>query len=265
MKAHIETSLDKGFLLGEEHLIKLSDIIQKRLTSDNVEGSILYKIFRVDGALFETESHDSVTSEENSTRNAIKRLEVSVQSDSLALKISFDPSESIELSVEASNKDIAYLMFSDVKDYLSSEVCSFRSFSFEKALSSRVVFPLFGMVIPLAALTMLMHNPSEEAYKAALATENIPEKINFLIERNSQQSSPAVLKIMIGVMFAGLILPFTLGMGLDKTFPRHVFYWGKAAGKYDRFVRIREKVIWGVIIAFVIGILSTVFVDYVKG
>lgn len=53
MKAYLETSFRKGFLLEEEGLIKLDDIVRKRLFPTDTSKSLKYKVFRVDGMLLE--------------------------------------------------------------------------------------------------------------------------------------------------------------------------------------------------------------------
>ncbi|MNN87010.1 hypothetical protein D3C81_2044990 [compost metagenome] len=72
------------------------------------------------------------------------------------------------------------------------------------------------------------------------------------------------MKYLLPGLFGTVILFFFIGPMLDKIFPRNLFCWGKAASSHNRLVGIREKWIWGVVIAFVVGILSTIAVDQFK-
>ncbi|MEB3901853.1 hypothetical protein ODI84_16905 [Pseudomonas putida] len=120
MKAYLETSFKKGFLLTEEGLIKLDDIVRKRLFPAEPSKTLKYKVFRVDGMLLEFDVPAEVVSEENSSRNAISRLEVSYAGDS-KFQLVFDPKKEVELEIESDDRDLAYLLFSDIKEYLNSD------------------------------------------------------------------------------------------------------------------------------------------------
>jgi len=72
------------------------------------------------------------------------------------------------------------------------------------------------------------------------------------------------MKWYLGAMFVVLVVLFFLGLLLDRAYPRNIFYWGKLAQAHDRLLSLREKVVWGIVIAFVIGIASTIAVDYFK-
>jgi hypothetical protein len=115
MNAHLETTFKKGFLLTEENLIKLDDIIRKRLISNDANAKLQFKVFRVDGMLVEFDTPTAVASEENSSRNAIKRLEIISDGISYKLKLLFDPKENTDLRIESNDRDLAYLLFSDIK------------------------------------------------------------------------------------------------------------------------------------------------------
>src|SRR5213592_479745 len=119
MNAQLQMDFKKGFFLTEEHLVKLSDIVHRRLSDAHIDATLTFKVYQVDGALFEVEKYGLVTSEENSKRNAVKRLELRSDAKPFSLKLIFDPKDSVDLSIESDNKDFAYLLFSDIKEYLA--------------------------------------------------------------------------------------------------------------------------------------------------
>jgi hypothetical protein len=50
---------------------------------------------------------------------------------------------------------------------------------------------------------------------------------------------------------------------LDRIYPVNIFCWGKAEEDYKRIVGIREKVTWGIAIAFAISVIASFLVYYV--
>jgi hypothetical protein len=265
MKAHLGTQFSKGFLLSEENLIKLSDIIEKRLKEHGITDPLQYKIYRVDGALLEVDQADAVTAEENSTRNAIQRLELVSTAPKFSFNLTFDPKEKVDLSIESEEKDFAYLLFSDVKEYLTAEVLKYRSYSFDEIFSSKKVMPLLLLAFPLGMFVFYGHPKMlPEELNALIASPDIAEKLNYLIKRSAQQADAVPTVYAFGLMFILILVVTLFGPLLDKIYPRNIFYWGKAAAVYDRFIQRREKIFWGILIASIISIASTVAVDYFK-
>ncbi|MCO7516400.1 hypothetical protein NJF44_15785 [Pseudomonas guariconensis] len=262
MKAYLETSFKKGFLLTEEGLIKLDDIVRKRLFPAEPSKTLKYKVFRVDGMLLEFDVPAEVVSEENSSRNAISRLEVSYAGDS-KFQLVFDPKKEVELEIESDDRDLAYLLFSDIKEYLNSEILKFRSSSFESLFDSKLVMPLFMMVFFVATIYMTVSGNHDEDLAKAIASDSVIDKLNYMIETRQQLSVGRMLYPMLGMMviFFGVIFS---GSFFDKIFPRNVFCWGKAATAHNNLLKTREKWLWGVAIAFVISVLATFVTDGFK-
>lgn len=263
MNAHLETNFKRGFLLTEEALIKLDDIIRKRLLTTDPDAMLQFKVFRADGMLVEFDNPSGVAAEENSSRNAIKRVEILSAGAAYKVSLKFDPKDNTDLAIEANDRDLAYLLVSDIKDYVNSEVLKFRSFSFDSAMGSKNVFPLLMIPIIVIGFTGIKGLPKEETVASVLASSDVQAKLNLLIESRVGQD-PGPMKWYLVAVAIMLVVLFFLGSFLDKAYPRNIFYWGKLAQSHDRLLRLREKVIWGIIIAFVIGIASTVAVDYFK-
>ncbi len=264
MNAQLQMDFKKGFLLTEEHLVKLSDVVHRRLSDAHIDTPLTFKVYQVDGALFEVEKYDLVTCEENSKRNAVKRLELLSDAKPFSLKLIFDPKEFVDLSIESDNKDFAYLLFSDIKEYLTSEVLKFRSFTFYSVFSSKFLLPVVALILPIVIFWLFKERPSTEQITHLLSSTDIHEKLNFLVESAVKREDPGKLMYALLVIFGLFVAAVFFGSLLDKAFPRNIFYWGKAIANYDRFVRIREKVIWGIVVAFLIGVTSAVVVDYFK-
>lgn len=263
MNAHLESNFKQGFLLTEEALIKLDDIIRKRLLAADPQATVQFKVFRADGMLVEFDNPSAVAAEENSSRNAIKRVEILSTGAAYKLSLKFDPKDNTDLAIEANDRDLAYLLASDIKDYVNSEVLKFRSFSFDSAMSSKNVYPFLMLPFLFISISGIKDTPKAETVAAVVASSDVQAKLNLLIESRVGQD-PGPLKWYLVAMVAMLVVLFFLGSLLDKAFPRNIFYWGKLAQTHDRLLGLREKVVWGIVIAFVIGIASTVAVDYFK-
>lgn len=263
MNAHLKTNFKRGFFLAEEALIKLDDIIRKRLMGADPNASLQFKVYRADGMLVEFDNPSAVAAEENSSRNAIMRVEILSAGMVYKLSLRFDTKENTDLAIEANDRDLAYLLAADIKDYVNSEVLKFRSFSFDSAMSSRSIFPFLLLLWLFISISGIKESPKAEAVAAVLASSDVHAKLNLIIEsRVGQEIGP--MKWYLGAMFAVLVVLFFLGLLLDRAYPRNIFYWGKLAQAHDRLLSLREKVVWGIVIAFVIGIASTIAVDYFK-
>jgi hypothetical protein len=109
----------------------------------------------------------------------------------------------------------------------------------------------------------IKEGPKPEAVATVIASKDVDAKLNFLIDSRTTQDVGPVKWYFAG-MFALFVMLYFSGSFLDRAYPRNIFYWGKQAQAYDRLLGIREKVVWGVVIAFVIGIASSVAVDFFK-
>ena len=265
MPAYLNTQYKQGFYVSEESLIKLVDIVRRRLSPSDPASKIKFRVFRTDGMVIEYESPTQVVSEENAPRNAAKRVEVigEYSETSSKFKIVFDREDSIDLQLQSENRDLAFLLFSDIKEYLQAEVLRFRSFSVSAMLGHRLFLaPL--VLVPFLAFFATLEAPNQETLQAVLDSDDLHRKLDFIINRSNRIDSLGSLKLM-GAVSVGMIVVIAGGFPLlQKVFPRNIFYWGKAATSYDRITSMRDKFLWGVLVAFVIGVATTLFVDFMK-
>ena len=261
MSAYLETNFRRGFLLSEENIIKLTDIIMKRLAPLENDARVHFKVYSIDGMLLELDTPSSVAAQENSSRNAVKRVDFVSSGASFKLLLQFDTKDSVELKIESSDRDLAYLLYSDIKDYLHADVLKFRSFSFDAALSSRNAIPFYFMPMLLAPLAMVKDGPTPATVSKAIEARDAQTKLNFLIEHRPNNYDLEKFSNWGAPFLALFFLLIFIGQILDKAFPRNIFYWGRAAQKYDLLLRKREKVVWGVLVSFLIGIAATLFVE----
>lgn len=264
MNAHLTTAFKKGFFLTEESLIKLDDIIRKRLVAVDPSAQIKFKVFRVDGMLLEFDNPSDVIAEENSSRNAVIRVALNATGADCVLKLDFDSNDETDLTIESKDRDLAYLLYSDLKEYLNAEVLKFRSFSFSAMSSSRLIFPLVMTGVLFIMMFSLFSRPDPAGLGELIKSTDINRKLNHLIElRNARSEMGNLRNLLIGSMVFMIVVLFG-GSQVDKLFPRNIFNWGKAAFNYKKLIDVREKILWGIVIAFIIGIASTIAVEYFK-
>ncbi len=263
MKAYIDHYFKNGFFLNEENLIKLTDIINKRLKEkDILPTELKYKIIRSDSMLFETKDYNEIIREENSKRNLIRRLELSIENDTISLELAFDKSENTFLSIESIEKDFAYLLFSDIKEYLQTEVLRYRGFEFKKIKFDRYILPLFMIFFMVFTFTSLRNNVPKENIEKIIKSESVSTKLNFLIEKSQMNiDTKSLWYLAIGTIII-TVFSLTCFEFLDFAYPRNIFYYGKEIKRYDKHCNIRGKVIWGILIALIVSLFAGFIVYY---
>ncbi|MGE6790618.1 hypothetical protein ACQKFS_01115 [Pseudomonas guineae] len=263
MKALLKKEFAKGFSLEEENIIKLADICKKRLSEAEITDSLKYKIYRKDSMVYESSEYAQLLQEENSTRNQITRIDISCNADDFSMRLTFDKEDKVTLQIEAEDKDQAYLIFSDIKEYLFTEVLKFRSFKFSSALSANVMFPVFMMAMFVIMFSLIGRGAmSSDQFQTLISSGSIDAKLNYLLTQSRKNADTTNIWPLLGGLGAFMFFVFAVGPILDKYFPVNIFIWGKEKAKYEKLCALRAKIIWGICIAFIIGVASSLFVMY---
>ncbi|MFH0897183.1 MAG: hypothetical protein V1850_03935 [Candidatus Bathyarchaeota archaeon] len=263
MKAYLKKNFSKGFFLTEEGMVKLADICRKRMADQKLADSLCYKVFRSDSLVYETKDHPEIIREENSQRNRITHLQFSCTHDQLQFGLDFDKKDGVAITIECSDKDFGYLLFSDLKEYLNTEVLKFRGMTFDNMVSNRLVIVVLILLMILLTL-FWAKKPDLDANSLStlLASESTVEKLNYLVKRANDTGLSWYSRVIPFIPMGVLILMLFLGPILDKMYPRNIFYWGKEITHYDRVVNTRSKVVWSVLIAFIISAVASLAVYY---
>jgi len=271
MKASLKKYYKKGFFLTEENLIKINDIILKRTKEKEFSENIIYKLYRSDALVYESSEYNKIIQEENSKRNLIDRLEINFDNELFKLNLIFDKKENTSLKIEADDKDFAYLIFSDLKEYLTTEILKFRGFSFKDKQYERMIIPffliIFLMIIFLSLFKGLQY--TDEQINEIISSDSLHLKLNYLVEKTHQtgkelrESPSPFYGFIIILIFTALI--YIAPYFLEKIFPRNMFYFGKEILRYDNLCSIRGKIIWGIVIAFSVSVIAGFSVFYMTG
>jgi hypothetical protein len=257
MKAYLKQNFKKGYLLTEETIIKISDIILKRFKETGIKEELNYKVYRKDSLVYETTDYKKFLEEENSKRNLINKLDIYHNCDNLKFKLTFDKEEGVNLEIEASEKDSAYLLFSDLKEYLSTEILKFRGFKFEKLKLERYIMPVFMFLFMIFTFSFISRPKlTESQINHILSTDSTNVKINYLVQNSlSTFKLKNLWYLFIAIVVVAILATSTTEL-LDTVYPRNIFYIGKEIARYDKHCSIRSKIIWGIIIALIVSIIA---------
>lgn len=263
LNAYVKQTFRKGFFITEESIIKIHDIITKRLKEKNLDGKLTYKVYRKDSLVYETADHQEITKEENSVRNSITRVEINHKCEHLLFKMSFAKDEDTHIEIETTEKDFAYLLFSDIKEYLTTEVLRFREFRFQDSKFEKALLPLLSMVM-LLALFWMLDKPklSDTEFRELLNSESTDNKINYLISNSRERLNSSKFWSTTSVLVFGSILLLAVVEIADSIYPRNVFYLGKETSRYDNLCSIRSKITWGIVISFAVSTIAGLIVYY---
>lgn len=263
MFCSIERVFTKGFLLKEEHVRKIHNIIKKRLQERNVSEDILFGVYRTDDLFFETASVDKLLEEENSRRNRIHKVEIKITSDILNFNLSFCRKKGVQINIKSKDRDFAFLIFSDLKEYLATEVLIFRFWG-----KNTEILRIFSLFLPLLLMTWLLTKilsfaPTHEEIQRVIASSDIHDKLNFLIEKKQLDSFGGTVKWTMYITIF-LMLLFTMWRIISDKLSFlmcfNVFCFGKESERYEKYCSLKKQIIWGLIIC---GLLVGVFVNLI--
>src|SRR3989442_378628 len=217
MSAFVEHAFKRGFILDEATLLKLHELIQARLGESPTTIPLSFTVYRGDSYSYETQSVEDVVNEENEDWRAITRLDLVAVLQDVEFKLTFSVSDnSPTLRIIGDDRDQVFLLFSDVRDYVTNEVLA-------GVLPDRDIFKivaLMGMTIPLVAalvwfgvVTSSSSFDSDTAAKV-LSGNDLQSKIDLLIRDRMGRDfriTPLILLLGIGLLApvlgsAGVIL-----------------------------------------------------------
>jgi hypothetical protein len=266
VKTRLSNEFKKGFLVSEEHLVKIADIIGKRANERNVVASLHYKAFRSDGVTYETESYTGILSQENSKRYAVTALKISCKNDTLEFDIKFDAAQGSSIAIESADRDFAFLLFSDIKDYFAAEILTSRSFSFDRILSNKATLSIVMLLVFSFTFFPMLHSPVVDAtaLNKVIAGTDLNAKMNFILRNDRGFADTRQYAWSIPALLIVMLLTTVGGSALDRLFPRNIFYWGKMIESQNKRKDLQSKITWGGVIAFVITVIGTIVVDFMK-
>lgn len=265
MGAHVKYKFKKGFLLDEEKLRKIHDIISKRLV-----GEIKYNIYREDSFSFETTKIEDVISQENLIGSRINELRIKTSMKSnLELLLYFDDS-GVSLIIDGNDRDNVFLLNSELKEYISNEVSN------QKIIGSNFESYIFGLgfliffVIFFSALfygiVPSSSNIENDVIKNVLESNNTNEKLNLLIQtmykENRKIDENKILHFIpfFLIPFMMLFYPGKVRNSISYFFPANLFLFGKESERYKQRLENKKNFFWVIIGGLIISVLGSLIV-----
>ena len=271
MGAHVEHTFARGFILDEERLRKLVNLILIHVDPDKRGGLLQFVVFRGDAFSYTTADIGDVLSEDNADWRRITRLDIktaTVEPIELLLKLS---SDGTILQIEGSDRDRVFVLFSDLREYLSEEV------NRAVVAPDRTIKGVFTL-IALAAIFWLFWDTGqsewpqsyEAAYRArarrALASRNLEDKLNVIIapyaapplDARLTHRSPWLVPTCLTVT---VLLMLMLGNNFHHTivafvFPSNVFVFGAQKHRHDRRAKLISNILWTVAIGGTVSLVT---------
>lgn len=272
MGAYVKHKFKKGFVLNEEGLRKINDILSNRFKEHHEDLKPMYKVFRKDSFTYSTSNIDDVLKEENSISNEIKAISISCENTSgIEFQLDFEAGERTLLVIEGEDRDLIYLILSDIRNYLNDEVQVKRRLIPDRFTMRMLMLILTMAFIMLFFVTLLNSMTSNGISEEVLISMTIEQKIDYLIQRNNGLGSSGnvlggktylVLGLWLGVMIVMMFGDTLTLKVLNYLFPQNVFLIGKGIDRYEKQIGLRGKIVWTVFVGAIVSILAG-FIVYI--
>lgn len=262
-KAILKNKFARGFILNQENVIKLKDIVAQRVNTKLEDYILIAKIYREDSLVYTTFDIDDIFKEENSKRNRIIGIELSVDHSEFEMHLVFEKDDGCYLEIESNDKDLAYLTFSDTKDYLNSEVLKQSpintSIVYDKFFS--LIAMLLSMISGLVIASITKKKPQQDVIQRLIEATDINEKINYILNYQINTRPTDILMSLFLGMGSSLITIFLLYIIIRKLFPHNIFYFGKEMFRYDKIQDLKSKIYWIIVAGLLISIIGGLIVN----
>lgn len=269
MGAYVEQKFKKGFIIDEEKLRKIHEIINKRIINLNKPIKPRYTIYRYDSYSYDTNNLEDIIKEENNEWNGIKKLHITVEyAKEFNFILEFSQENNTRLEIEGNNRDLVYLLLSDLRNYLDNEVNTILNtkriiIKINKAILSILSIILMGI---LFKLTLKSNNSLEYDVKEIIKSSDINVKLNYLIEvKNSESNNlfkyfPLTVVLLLSAILSSITDNNAIMRVADYFYPYNVFLIGKQIDKYKQKKEFRSKILWTVIGGFIISVIAGILV-----
>lgn len=261
MGANVEHQFQKHFLLNEERLWKIKDILEARFKEYNYSEPLAYKITRNDSYKYDTHDVEKIIKESNESWKRIIQLEIYMNSkfNDLNFKLNFS-NRGVSVDIDGNNRDQVLLISSDIKSYIENDVANKLSPLQVENYSLLLFYPLF--IISFIIYILLDRIGSRSSIKAILASDDYEAKLNYLISRTVDFTDLLFLTLLLSVVFIPILFSLFLRYTISFFWPANEFLFGKRIDWYRRRKSLAGKIWWGCIVAFFVAIIAGVVVPF---
>lgn len=265
MAAYVDFNFQRGFLLDEENLRKIHEILSKRIQDQ--DAIIKYHIYREDSFSYKTADINEIVKEENKNGNKITEMIVSVsktnEDDNFFFLLRFSK-KGANLKIEDDDRDFVYLLSSDIKYHYKNSISSSLISSLRILKISPIQITTYLMILLLLYIfTLDIPNRNDTHVQALINSSNLDEKLNYLIIHSSLKKNLTLAHYIPLIVIPFIILIQLSGIASSITkflLPTNLFLIGKEKELYEKRKRFKNNLLWGGLIAFLIGVASSLFV-----
>ena len=179
------------------------------------------------------------------------------------MSLNFDE-DKVNLVINGENRDDVFLLFSELKEYLSNEICiikwTHRNLSeFYWYLPLIMIFLCMVLVIYIVQSS----NVSDESLNNILQSSDINEKINYLIQTKSEDFSPYVeiILVLLPLSLFSMIFRKNIDKFISYFFPYNLFLFGKEIDRYKKRLDVRSKLFWIIFIGLILSVMGSYIVS----
>ena len=272
MSAYVEHKFKKGFILNEENLRKMHELILKRFNEIDDTLKPEYEIQRKDSYCYLTNDVKDIVNEDNSVYNKIQNITIlGKKDDEFYFELTFSQSDGTKLLIKGENRDLVFLLLSDLRTYMNNDVN--KRFVIDRSSIRNIFFciEMLILIVPLISLLNLAKKTSGIiSYEIAIKSNDLQEKLNYLINQNHIKDDVTYMSYlpiyMIGVVIIGII-PIFFDKLIQKIilflYPSNIFLFGKAIVEYEKANAIKNKILWAIVVSFIISLVAGFIVFYV--
>ena len=260
MGALVEHDFERGFVLDEERLRKIHDLVETRISKYATPLSVRYKVSRGDSLSYETLSLQDVVNEDNDDWRAITKLELFTTNDeTFKFRLTFG-SGTVSLSITGDDRDAVFLLFSDLREYIRNEVLAARKV--HRATVRLLTLAIFPLVMIGAFFYVVRSTRVDPALASkALASKDVAEKVNFLIsDRLAYTHVGYVLPGMMVLLLILMVSPDALIAAWGFIFPSNAFLFGKRKSHFEKRRRLVSNIFWVIIVGMMVSAIAGMLV-----
>lgn len=267
MGAYVEHDFERGFIIGEEQLRKIHDIIVNRF--DKIKPLLYpdYRISRGDSYSYTTKDIKDVLSEDNDDWRAITQLDIMTSEDDIfEFRLTFYRG-GVTIYITGEDRDSVFLIFSDLREYIKNDV-----------LVRRPLNSLMGRGIGLAMFSLFMASSTiylisntfphdSAALQKAIESSDLSYKFNYLLNERKASNFGMTFSLWMALMVIGMATFSTnvISNIWNAIFPANIFLFGKRKISFERRSKLWGNVVWVVLIGALVSILAGLFVWWLTG
>ena len=258
----------KGFILDQKRLLRIDKILKDRLEkhSDPVRHSF---IVEYDGGFqYGVDLVSDLINSEDLAWRRISAITIQAQGDNQLVFFLQFSSSGTYLEIQGADRDETSLLDREIREYLTTHVNIYTDFSDIRSQP----FYYFSVVLGLVVLsiwgllrTFLSDAVSTEELKSVLSNNDLNVKLNFIIQHYANST------IKFRPVFFGWLLVLILAVycffkpywGIAEYFlPRNILLFGLKKDEFERRQRILSRVMWTIIIGFLLNLVAGLVVWY---